>query len=126
MCSRYNSQCATLLNSSIFVEEFLNFPLSEIFWDLSLNEKRYETHYSAQLVLVHKYNIPSFDVLYKIVSVLGFKNNLNWDKISMPIDKFQELSNYVENHIHKNEITQEEYIHIAQQISFFDLKKLYK
>ncbi len=37
-----------------------------------------------------------------------------------------ELNHYIENHIHKNEITQEEYIHIAQQISYFDLKKLYK
>lgn len=125
-CNKYSVQCNTLLNNRSYVEEFLDFPLSEIFWDLSLNEKRYEFHYSAQLVLVHKYNIPTFEILYKIVSVLGFKNNLKWDKISMPVDKFQELDNYIKYHIHKNKITQEEYIHIAQQIWYFDLTKLYK
>lgn len=125
ICRGYNTKCTHLLDRSVFVEEFLDFKLSDIFWDISLNERRYEWNYSAQLFLVQKYNIPSFEILYKIVSVLGFKNNLKWDKITMPISQFQVLNDHIENHVHKHDISQEEYIHIAQQISYFDLEKLY-
>ena len=71
-CKNIAKICEQIVEDTVIYDGMMQYPLSEIFWDISMNEKRYKTHKSAQLYLLNKYNISSLHELYQIVDILGF------------------------------------------------------
>jgi len=78
----------------------------------------------AQLELIEKFNISSFERLYQIVDTIWMMNSLHWKEIRMPVDKFSLLTQYID-HYNTKYFTQEDYLLMAQDLEYKNLEWLY-
>lgn len=78
----------------------------------------------AQWELIEKFNISSFEMLYSIMDTIWMTHTLHWQDIDMPVDKFSLLIQYIDYYNTKY-FTQEDYILMAQDLEYKDLKWLY-